>query len=298
MPQIPPPVVSVDWLSARIGRVVLCDVRWYLDGRSGRAAYDAGHLPGAVFVDLDRWLAGPPTSADGRHPLPDPWVFAEGMRAAGVNDDSVVVAYDDAGGAYAARLVWLLRACGRAAALLDGGIDTWSFPLSKVTPVITPGRFTLAGWPSPLIASAADVTAAIDAGHAVIDARAPQRYAGIAEPVDPRAGHIPGAVNLPYAGNLDDRTGRFLDAERLAARYRDAGVGAAGSAIVYCGSGVTACHALLAIEQAGLPTARLYAGSWSQWSADDRRPVATGSRPWEAPAGSAIPPRDRGRARP
>lgn len=280
MPQIPPPVVSVDWLSARMGGVVLCDVRWYLDGRSGRAAYDSGHLPGAVFVDLDRWLAGPPTSADGRHPLPDPRVFAEGMRAAGVNDDSVVVAYDDAGGAYAARLVWLLRTCGRAAALLDGGIDTWSFPLSKVTPVIMPGRFTLAGWPGDAIASAADVTAAIDAGHAVIDARAPQRYAGTSEPVDPRAGHIPGAVNLPFTGNLGDRTGRFLDAERLADRYRDAGVGTAGSAIVYCGSGVTACHALLAIEQAGLPAARLYAGSWSQWSADERRPVATGSLPW------------------
>jgi thiosulfate/3-mercaptopyruvate sulfurtransferase len=281
MPQMPAPVVSVDWLSAHMGRVVLCDVRWYLDGRSGRAAYEAGHLPGAVFIDLDRWLAGPPTPADGRHPLPDPRVFAEGMRAAGVNDDSVVVAYDDVGGAPAARLVWLLRACGRAAALLDGGIDTWPFQLSQVTPVITPGRFHLTEWPTDAFAHAADVAAAVDRGGTVIDARAPQRYAGTTEPVDPRAGHIPGAVNLPYAGNLDDRNGRFLDAERLAARYRQAGVGTTGSTIVYCGSGVTACHALLAIEQAGLPAARLYAGSWSQWSADDSRPAATGSEPWE-----------------
>jgi len=279
MPQIPAPVVSVDWLSSHMGRVVLCDVRWYLDGRSGRAAYDAGHLPGAVFVDLDRWLAGPPTPTAGRHPLPDPRVFAAGMRAVGVNDDSAVVAYDDAGGAYAARLVWLLRVCGRAAALLDGGLDTWSFPLSQVPPVVTPGRFELTGWPAAAFADAAEVAAAIDAGDVVIDARAAARYAGAVEPVDPRAGHIPGAVNLPYTGNLDARNGRFLDPGRLMARYRDAGLDAAEPAIVYCGSGLTACHALLAIEQAGLPAGRLYAGSWSQWSADERRPVATGSRP-------------------
>jgi thiosulfate/3-mercaptopyruvate sulfurtransferase len=274
-----PPVVSVDWLRANLSRVTVCDVRWYLDGRSGRAAYDAGHLPGAVFIDLDRWLAGPPGPADGRHPLPAAEVFEAGMRAAGINDDSVVVAYDDSGGASAARLVWLLRACGHAAALLDGGIDTWPLPLSQVTPIITPGSFRLSAWPPDAVVDADEVTAAIDAGRPVIDARVAERYAGAVEPVDPRAGHIPGAINLPYAGNLDVGTGRFLHPIELAARYRQAGVSATERAIVYCGSGVTACHDLLAMEHAGLPAARLYAGSWSQWSADERRPVATGPHP-------------------
>lgn len=281
MPRMPAPVVSVDWLTSRLGRLVLCDVRWYLDGRSGYAAYRAGHLPGAVFVDLDRWLAGPPSAAAGRHPLPHPEVFATGMRAAGIDDDSLVVAYDDAGGSTAARMVWLLRACGRAAAVLDGGIDTWPHPLSQVTPVITQGTFQLDAWPAGVVVDADGVASALQKGQVVIDARAPERYAGALEPVDPRAGHIPGAVNLPFSGNLDRRTGRFLDPSRLWARYRDAGA-EEGGAIVYCGSGVTACHALLAMEHAGLPTARLYAGSWSQWSADDDRPVATGPDPREA----------------
>ena len=279
MPQALPPIVTLDWLLARMGRVVLCDVRWYLDGRSGRVAYDAGHLPGAVFVDLDRWLAAPPTRAGGRHPLPDPAVFSQGMRALGVDDHDVVVAYADAGGAHAARLVWLLRTCGRAAALLDGGIRSWPFPLSRVTPVVTPGTLHIAEWPATAIADAAEVAAATAAGRAVIDARAAERYRGEIEPVDARAGHVPGAVNLPYDGNLERRSGHFLDPARLAERYRAAGVGGDAPAIVYCGSGVTACHALLAIERAGLPPGRLYAGSWSQWSADPARPVATGPEP-------------------
>jgi thiosulfate/3-mercaptopyruvate sulfurtransferase len=274
-----PPVVSVDWLRANLSRTVVCDVRWYLDGRSGRAAYVAGHLPGAVFIDLDRWLAGPPSPADGRHPLPSPSTFAAGMRMAGISDDSLVVAYDDAGGATAARLVWLLRVCGRAAALLDGGIDTWPLPLSQVTPIVTPGAFQLSAWPPDAIADADQVAEAASAGRPVVDARVAERYAGAVEPVDPRAGHIPGAVNLPYTGNLDPASGRFLDVERLAARYRQAGVGAGDRAIVYCGSGVTACHDLVAMEHAGLPPARLYPGSWSQWSSDGQRPVATGAQP-------------------
>ena len=274
-----PPVVSVDWLRANLSWVTVCDVRWYLDGRSGRAAYDAGHLPGAVFIDLDRWLAAPPSPADGRHPLPAAEVFETGMRAAGVHDDSVVVAYDDAGGASAARLVWLLRACGRVAGLLDGGVDTWPLPLSQVTPIITPGAFRLPAWPPDMVVDADEVATAANAGLPVIDARVAERYAGAVEPVDPRAGHIPGAINLPYTGNLDATTGRFLHPGELAARYRQAGVSTADSAIVYCGSGVNACHDLLAMEHAGLPGARLYAGSWSQWSADERRPVATGPRP-------------------
>jgi thiosulfate/3-mercaptopyruvate sulfurtransferase len=274
-----PPVVSVDWLQANRSRVVVCDVRWYLDGRSGQAAFDAGHLPGAVFIDLDRWLAAPPTAAEGRHPLPAAEVFAAGMRAAGISDDSVVVAYDDSGGSTAARLVWLLRTCGRAAALLDGGVAAWPQHLSRVMPVVAPGSFHLSAWPAGAVVDAAGVAAAVAGGRAVIDARAAERYEGTVEPVDPRAGHIPGAVNLPFTGNLRKAGGRFLDPTELAARYQAAGVDDRDGAIVYCGSGVTACHALPAIEHAGLPPARLYAGSWSQWSADPDRPIATGPHP-------------------
>ena len=274
----PPPalpvVVSVDWLRANLGRIVLCDVRWYLDGRSGRHAYDAGHVPGAVFLDLNRWLAAPPSPAAGRHPLPGPDVFAQGMRAAGIGTGDVVVAYDDAGGAVAARLVWLLRICGHDAALLDGGIDAWPLPLSTIAPIITQRNFQLESWPADMLADAEDVTAGHAEGQVIIDARAAERFTGVIEPIDPRAGHIPGAINLPYTGNLDPASGRFLPPDALRTRYEAAGVDNRGS-IVYCGSGVTACQALLAMERAGLRPARLYAGSWSQWSADPDRPVAT-----------------------
>jgi thiosulfate/3-mercaptopyruvate sulfurtransferase len=273
-----PVIVGVDQLRDR-HHTLVCDVRWYLDGRSGRAAYDGGHIPGAVFVDLDRWLAAPPSPAEGRHPLPAPATFAEGMRSIGVRADTVVIAYDDAGGAYAARLVWLLRVGGVRAALLDGGMAAWDEPLSTVAPVVVPGTFELDRWPQERLATADDVDQARSRDGIVVDARAADRYAGRIEPVDPRAGHIPGAVNLPFGDNLDPATRRFLEPDVLADRYRDAGVDDPSRAIVYCGSGVTACHDLLAMEHAGLAGARLYAGSWSQWSADPARPVATGDEP-------------------
>jgi thiosulfate/3-mercaptopyruvate sulfurtransferase len=272
-----PPIVGLDWLRSHRRDLVVCDVRWYLDGRSGTAAYASGHLPGAVFVDLDRWLAAPATTAEGRHPLPRPDVFADGMRRAGISNGMTVVAYDDAGGANAARLVWLLRACDEHAALLDGGLRAVDEPLSRVEPVIVPGTFALATWPRAGIARADEVADAAASGGVLIDARAPARYAGTTEPVDARAGHIPGAVNVPFAGNLD-ADGRFLDPAALRARYAPAGADTT-PAIVYCGSGVTACHDLLAMEYAGLPPARLYAGSWSQWSADPARPVAVTAEP-------------------
>ncbi|CAN5900181.1 sulfurtransferase [soil metagenome] len=273
----PPPIVDLAWTAAHRRSVVLCDVRWYLDGRSGRTAYADGHLPGAVFVDLDRWLAAPASPAAGRHPLPVPDVFAAGMRSAGISNGMTVVAYDDAGGATAARLVWMLRACGEPASLLDGGIAAWTAPLSTVPAVVTAGTFALSSWPDDLLADGDAVAAAVSSDDAmVVDARAADRFRGEVEPVDPRAGHIPGAVNLPFAGNLDPATGRFLDPSRLRDRFTGSGVGDHTAATVYCGSGVTACHTLLAIEYAGLPTARLYPGSWSQWSADPARPVATG----------------------
>lgn len=270
------PIVSAGWLTAHRSEVVVCDVRWYLDGRSGRDAYGRGHLPGAVFVDLERRLAAPPSPERGRHPLPDPAVFAAGMREAGIDNGTGVVAYDDTGGATAARLVWLLRVCGESAALLDGGMAAWREPLSRIAPVVRPGSFELAAWPDEPFADADQVADAVAHGGVVLDARAAARYSGTVEPVDPRAGHIPGAVNVPHADNLNPSTSRFHDPEVLRRRYAEAGVGADGDAIVYCGSGVTACHVLLAIELAGLPTARLFPGSWSQWSSDPARPVATG----------------------
>ena len=265
-----PPVVGPEWLEAH--EAVVCDVRWYLDGRSGRAAYEQGHLAGAVFVDLDTCLAGPPSPADGRHPLPDPEVFARCMAELGIGDGTTVVAYDDAGGSVAARLVWLLRVLGEEAAVLDGGLAAWPGPLEP-----GPGdhlraaaTFTARPWPKDRLATADDVAAG---DHPVVDARAPERYRGEVEPVDARPGHVPGAVNLPWSDNLDAGTGRFLPPHVLRRRFEAAGIGGSGGATVYCGSGVTACHDLLAIEWAGLAPARLYAGSWSQWAADPARPV-------------------------
>ncbi|MEA2312970.1 MAG: thiosulfate/3-mercaptopyruvate sulfurtransferase [Solirubrobacteraceae bacterium] len=272
-----PPVVDAAWLAAHRGEVVVADVRWYLDGRSGRAAYDAGHLPGAVFVDLDACLAAPASPAAGRHPLPEPAVFARGMQAAGIGDRDAVVAYDDAGGTVAGRLVWMLRALGHGAALLDGGIGAWEGELStgpaeSAAPATGAVRFTPAPWPRERLASAGD---AASSANVVLDARAGARYRGETEPVDPRAGHIPGARSLPATENLDAQ-GRFLEREQLRARLLAAGAGGGADVIAYCGSGVNACHTLLALEHAGLPPGRLYAGSWSQWSSDPEREAATG----------------------
>ncbi|MGZ6708061.1 MAG: sulfurtransferase [Solirubrobacteraceae bacterium] len=268
------PVVDAAWLRARLGEVVVADVRWYLDGRSGRAAYDAGHLPGAVFVDLDAVLTAPASVESGRHPLPDAEHFARAIGALGIEDGSVVVAYDDAGGTVAARLVWMLRALGEPAALLDGGIGAWDGPLSTEAAAPPPGAFTARPWPAALLASADD---AGDPANRVLDARAGERYRGEVEPVDAQAGHIPGAVNVPARSLLDD-DGRFLAPAVLRERL-------AGADVAYCGSGVTACHVLLAIEHAGLPPARLYPGSWSQWSGDPTRPVARGAARARAPGG-------------
>jgi thiosulfate/3-mercaptopyruvate sulfurtransferase len=267
------PVVDVSWWHDRRDEVVLTDVRWYLDGRSGLAAYLGGHLPGAVFVDLDRWLAADASPALGRHPLPDPVVFAEGMAGLGIGDDDVVVAYDDAGGVIAARLVWLLRATGHEAALLDGGLGAYDGSLEQVDPGRPPAVFTPRPWPSYLLADIAD---AGDGDNVVLDARDGPRYRGEVEPVDPRAGHIPGARSLPCRENLDD-AGRFLPVDALRRRFASAGVVAGVPVVSYCGSGVTACHNLLALEYAGLGPGRLYPGSWSQYSATDL-PAATGDR--------------------
>lgn len=262
-----PPVVDQAWLEAH-PEAIIADVRSYLDGRSGADAYRAGHIPGAVFVSLDVVLADPPSPEHGRHPLPDPARFAAGLAANGIGDGSVVVAYDDAGGAMAGRLVWLLRILGHDAALLDGGITAWEGALTAELPTPDVATFTPAPWPEDLLATIDDAVA----GPVVIDARAGERFRGETEPIDPKAGHIPGAKNYPFAGNLD-ASGRFLAPELL--RERFAGLGAAEDVIAYCGSGVSACHNLIALELAGLGRGRLYPGSWSQYSATERL-VATG----------------------
>jgi thiosulfate/3-mercaptopyruvate sulfurtransferase len=284
------PFVSIETLRENLDDVVVADCRWYLDGRSGRAAYDAGHIPGAVFVDLDTALTRhADAAAAGRHPLADPSDFAAAMGALGIGDDDIVVAYDDAGGVIAARLVWMLRVTGHEAALLDGGLDAWDGELATAPAVRAPAAFTATDWPSDALASIEEVdsvsAAAVASGDPVspdrpspvlIDARPRERYLGEPDGVDPRAGHIPGALSVPCRENVDG-AGKVLPAEELRARF---GVDDATEVISYCGSGVTACHNLLAMEQAGLGSGRLFPGSWSQWSRDPARPAEM------APAGT------------
>jgi thiosulfate/3-mercaptopyruvate sulfurtransferase len=269
------PFVQADWLRQHRDEVVVVDIRWYLDGRPGRPAYEAGHIPGAVFVEFDAVLAAPhDDDIDGRHPLPAPERFADGLAQLGIGDDDTVIAYDDAGGVIAARLVWLLRAIGHEAALLDGGLNAWAAEdLHIDSPRPRPAaRFTPVPWPADRFVSI-DEVATTD--EVLIDARDSVRFAGGPDPVDPRSGHIPGARNVPTREHLD-ADGFIADADRLRERFEEAGIKPNTAVISYCGSGVTACHNLLALERAGLAPARLFPGSWSQWSRDPERPIATG----------------------
>jgi len=261
------------------GNLVIVDTRWYLDGRSGSEAYAAAHLPDAVFVDLDAWLAGQPSPAAGRHPLPEPRVFARGMSATGIGDASTVVVYDDAGGVIAARLVWMLRALGHEAAVLDGGIAAWQHAhpgaaLETGVRDVSAASFTERPWPDALLATIDDTqSAAADGTALVLDARTLDRYRGETEPVDARAGHIPGAESFSCRDNVA-ADGTLLATDAL--RERLTALGAADKPVIsYCGSGVTACHTLLVLEHAGFALGRLYPGSWSQYAADPSRPVAT-----------------------
>jgi thiosulfate/3-mercaptopyruvate sulfurtransferase len=272
------PLVDAAWLSEHRGDpgLIIADVRWKSDG-SAREAFDAGHIPGAVLVDVDRDLAAPPYEGPGRHPLPSPERFAERMGELGIADEDTVVAYDDASGSLAARLWWMLRATGHRAFVLDGGLVSWPGEISREAEPRPRARFTARPWPVDRIASAEDVRGALERGQALLDARAPERYRAEQEPIDAKAGHIPGARSAPFAENVDLPTQRFRSGKALRERFDV--LGAEGGAIVYCGSGVTSCQLVLAMEAAGLPSPRLYVGSWSDWIRDPTRPIATGSEP-------------------
>ncbi|MDP9694866.1 UNVERIFIED_ORG: thiosulfate/3-mercaptopyruvate sulfurtransferase [Arthrobacter globiformis] len=267
-----PPFVDAKWCEDRRGQIVLADVRWYLDGASGRSVYDAGHIPGAVFVDLDRWLSAGPSQVAGRNPLPSPEVFAEGMRGAGISDADIVVAYDDAGGVIAARLVWMLRSTGHQAAVLNGGLAAYPGGLETDEPARDQGRFTARPWPTQRLASIQETLPG--QGNTVVDARNRDRYEGRQDPVDPRPGHIPHALSLPCRENLDP-SGKLLDKELLHRKVADAGIISAEDIISYCGSGVTACHNLLVLEHLGLGQGRLFVGGWSQYGHASHLPVET-----------------------
>jgi thiosulfate/3-mercaptopyruvate sulfurtransferase len=257
---------------------VIADVRWTLGGSPGRLDFEASHIPGAVFLDLEAALAGPPGTG-GRHPLPAVAVFEQAMRDIGMCRDSLVVAYDAATSQAAARLWWLLTDAGHHhVKVLNGGLAAW----------IAEGLPTASGLSSPAVRgnfvahpgqraqlSAAEIVAKLGAPDAptLVDVRAPERYAGDSEPIDPVAGHIPGAINVPATANLEG-DGRFRAPAEIAALY--AATGRTDNAVLYCGSGVTAAQSLLALESAGL-TAVIYPGSWSDWITDRTRPIATGT---------------------
>ena len=280
MSTLPGPLVDASWLTAHLDDpdVVVADVRWYIDGRSGEAAYDAGHVPGAVFVDLDVDLAGSPTAGPGRHPLPSPEHFAAAMARCGISGGSAVVAYDDAGGSIAARLWWMLSAIGHRVAVLDGGISAWTGELSLDLPSRRDGApFTPRPWPLERLADAVAVDSyRRDPGSIVLDGRSAERFRGEPSAVDKRPGHIPLAVSAPWTENVNPATGKMRTPDELRARFERLNPGAERATICHCGSGVTACHNLLALEVAGLRAGRLYPGSWSDWSADPDRPIVTG----------------------
>jgi thiosulfate/3-mercaptopyruvate sulfurtransferase len=275
-------LISPEELAGRLGQPDLrvVDVRWYLGKPgAGRAAYEAGHLPGAIFIDLDADLVA--LSGPGRHPLPLPGAFAASLGAAGIDDTSFVVAYDDVGGWVAARLWWMLDNLGFSrVAVLDGGIPAWislGLPLTTDVPPLLPTEIHLADHWSRIV-DRDGLLAQLRTEHrpVVLDARAGPRYRGEVEPIDPAAGHIPTALNAPTADNLGP-DGRFLSPAELHERYRDLGA-STGEVVTSCGSGVSACHNALAMRLAGLPDPILYPGSWSDWSTAGF-PGATGPEP-------------------
>jgi thiosulfate/3-mercaptopyruvate sulfurtransferase len=268
------PLADTEWLKARLGEpgLVVVDCRWRLgEPGAGRRDWAAGHVPGAAHLDVDTELSDPP-GVGGRHPLPATDRFEAAARRAGIDNESTVVAYDEAGEGGAARLWWLLRHFGHdRAAVLEGGLRAWreaGGPLRAGEEEVSPGGFDA----RPREGDVVSAEAVGRGGLVLLDARAPERYRGEVEPIDPVAGHVPGAVNVPTEQNLRE-DGTFRPAEELRAVYAVGSDG--GKVAAYCGSGVTAAHDVLALAIAGVDAA-LYPGSWSEWVADPSRPVETG----------------------
>lgn len=286
MPWPTAPLVSPHDLALRLTRPdppVLLDVRWRPGGPSSREEYDAGHLPGAVHIDLDSDLAAAP-GPGGRHPLPDPAALQRVLRKAGVRAERPVVAYDGDDGSIASRAWWLLRWAGhKRVAVLDGGMAAWvadGFAVTTIEPDPDLGDFHVRTGDMPTVD--ARRAAGLAASGMLLDARAPERYRGDVEPLDPRAGHVPGAVNAPFSQHVG-ADGRWRSRAELAQRFTALGISGDHPVGVYCGSGVTATSVVLALEAAGITSrdapAALYAGSWSHWCTDPARPVATGDQP-------------------
>jgi thiosulfate/3-mercaptopyruvate sulfurtransferase len=282
---VPTTLVATETLAAHLDdpRWVVFDCRHDLARPdAGREEYLKSHLPGARFMHMDEDLSGPPTGSNGRHPLPDPAAFAAKLGAAGVGPDSQVVAYDAQGGANAARLWWMLRWLGHdAVAVLDGGLGKWlreERPVSAALPRIASAPFE--SRPRPDTVDVAFLASHLrDPAMKLVDARSAERYRGEAEPIDPVAGHIPGSVNRFVRENLGTG-GVFKPAAQLRAEWEAVLAGVPAEGVVHsCGSGVAACHNLLAMEIAGLSGSRLYPGSWSEWCADPHRAVAVGATP-------------------
>jgi thiosulfate/3-mercaptopyruvate sulfurtransferase len=271
------PLISVRELASSAPRPTILDVRWELGKPSQQAEYEQGHIPGAAFVDLDTELAAP-AGAGGRHPLPSAEAFQASMRAAGVSGGCPVVVYDDSASLAAARAWWLLRYFGHDdVSVLDGGLAGWVAAggrLESGAAALGDGDFVA----RPGAMAVVDADGAVELGRRglLLDARAPERFRGEVEPIDPVAGHIPGARNRPTTDNLRP-DGRFRAPDELRAQFDALGVDSVAEVGAYCGSGVTAAHEILALELAGFPGAALYPGSWSEWVTDPGRPVARGS---------------------
>ncbi|WP_410511454.1 sulfurtransferase [Paenibacillus sp. BR2-3] len=274
------PVVSIRWLLARLyeTELVIVDCRFLLsDPEAGRTAYNKAHIPGAIYLHLEEQLSAPVGAHGGRHPLPDVAALAQTLGKVGINKDSIVVAYDDQGGAFASRLWWLLQYLGHERVyVMDEGYTAWKnakFPVSDHQAVRIPSQYEV-NVQHDMLVSVEDVQSAISNGASLlIDSREPRRYAGLEEPIDAKAGHIPGAVNKFWKDVLDEQ-GRWKNADALKEHFAD--IKMEQEVIVYCGSGVTACPNVLALGQAGYRNVKLYAGSWSDWISWQDNPIATG----------------------
>ncbi len=281
-----PPLIDVATLRARLGHPgwIVVDCRFTLqEPAAGRAAYERGHIPGARYADLDRDLARPPAASEGRHPLPNPATFAAKLGGWGIGPDDTVVAYDEASGAIAARLWWLAGWIGHRGKtlVLDGGLAAWQaaeLPLETVLPTWQPKPYPAPRTTAATVVDTSEIAARQQAGDLVVDVRGAARYRGEQEPIDPVAGHVPGARNWPFTNH--SAAGVFRPIAELRGDLLQVLDGREPRQLIaMCGSGVTACHLLLAMAVAGLEGGKLYAGSWSEWIRDSKRPIKTGAEP-------------------